>query len=51
MVPVVMYVILIPREWEVYSLGPFRMCITLVKAFGCIGLGAALTEELCNGLI
>ena len=44
--PVFLYVIFLSGEWEVFSLSPLRMCITLVKAFGCIGLGAALAEEL-----
>lgn len=44
--PVFLYVMFLPGEWEVFSLSPLRMCITFVKAFGCIGLGAALAEEL-----
>ena len=44
--PVFLYVIFLSGEWEVFSLSPLRMCITFVKAFGCIGLGAALAEEL-----
>ena len=44
--PIFLYVMFIPGEWEVFSLSPLRMCITFLKAFGCIGFGASLVEEL-----
>jgi hypothetical protein len=44
--PIFLYVMCVPGEWKVFSLSPLRMCITFVKAFGSIGLGAALAEEL-----
>lgn len=44
--PIFLYVMFIPGKWEVFPLSPLRMCTTFLKAFGCIGLGAALAEEL-----
>lgn len=44
--PIFLYVMLVFGEWKVFPLSPLRMCITFVKAFGCVGLGAALAEEL-----
>lgn len=46
MLPILLYLLLVPGRWEIYSLSPMRFCITFVKAFGCVGLGAALVEEL-----